>query len=85
MGDSTEDDGKEGVYPVNGHDLGSVSEETFNPGIDFTTDTISPNLLKEEPVIYLIEGLSEVQIDGVSVMAIEEIAEDLVNVMEKLG
>lgn len=33
LGDSTEDDGNEGVYPVDSHDLGSVMEETFNPRI----------------------------------------------------
>ena len=46
LGDSTEDDGKEGVYPVDSNDLRSVSEEAFNPGVDFTTYTIGPDFFE---------------------------------------
>ena len=35
-----------GVNPVDSDDLGSVSEEAFNPGVDFTTYTIGPGFFE---------------------------------------
>ena len=82
LGNTTDNQGKEGQSTINYNWLSPVGEEGFYPLNYLWMDAIKCKFLHKELVVYLVEGFGVIKIDGVKVWVFSECFQDIIKMMQ---